>query len=164
MAAVAVLARWFAGTSIDTDGLDRSSLEARIRTHARIGDFVRRTPLLSERLRAAWQRRASELLREHDVLITPALANPPIEARSWSHESWLANVRANVEYAPFAAPWNLAGYPAMVVPMGVHPEVGTPVAVQLVGRPGSEALLLSVAATLERVRPWSRTAPGYLPA
>ncbi len=163
-AAVGALARWFAGTSIDTQDLDRAALEPRVRMHARIGDFVRRTPLLSERLRAAWQRRAGELLRVHDILVTPALANPPIAARAWSQESWLANVRANVEYAPFAAPWNLAGYPAMVVPMGVHPEIGTPVAVQLVGRPGSEQLLLSVAATLERVRPWSRTAPGYLPA
>lgn len=160
-AAVAVLSRWFAGASIDTDDVDRSSMERRTRTHVQIGDVVRRTPLLSERLRAAWRRRAAELLRENDVLITPALAAPPIEARSWSGESWLANILANVAYAPFAAPWNLAGYPAMVVPMGVHPEVGTPVAVQLVGRPGSEARLLSVAATLERVRPWSRTAPAY---
>jgi amidase len=163
-AAIGALARWFAGASIDTEDLDRGALESRVRTHARIGDFVRRTPLLSERLREAWQRRAAELLRVNDVLVTPALANPPIEARAWSRESWLANVRANVEYAPFAAPWNLAGYPAMVVPMGVHPQVGTPVAVQLVGRPGSEPLLLSVAATLERVRPWSRTAPAHQPA
>jgi amidase len=162
-AAIGALARWFAGASIDTQDLDRAALEPRVRVHARLGDFVRRTPLLSERLRAAWQRRAAELLSSHDVLITPALANPPIEARAWSQESWLANVRANVEYAPFAAPWNLAGYPAMVVPIGVHPEAGTPIAVQLVGRPGTETLLLSVAATLERVRPWQRTAPGYLP-
>jgi amidase len=32
--------------------------------------------------------------------------------------------------------------------------------VQLVARPGGEALLLSVAAQLESVRPWPRTAPA----
>jgi amidase len=42
-----------------------------------------------------------------------------------------------------------------------HPEHGTPVNVQLVARPGSEAMLLSVAALIERVRPWPRVAPAY---
>jgi Asp-tRNA(Asn)/Glu-tRNA(Gln) amidotransferase A subunit family amidase len=31
----------------------------------------------------------------------------------------------------------------------------------LVGRPGSEAALLTLAAQLERLRPWQRLAPGY---
>ena len=156
-AAVGALARWFAGASIDSEGLDRAVMERRIRVHAGIGDVVRRTPLLSERLRAAWQRAASELLGRFDVLVTPALANPPIEARAWAQESWVANVRANVEYAPYAAPWNLAGYPAIVVPMGVHPEAGTPVAVQLVGRPGTER-------SCSRSPPrWSGCTPGSGP-
>jgi amidase len=33
--------------------------------------------------------------------------------------------------------------------------------VQLVGRPGSESLLLALAGQLERLRPWARTAPSY---
>ncbi len=61
---------------------------------------------------------------------------------------------------PFAAPWNLAGWPAMVVPAGVHLN-GTPLSVQLVGRPGTEAQLLAVAAQLELLSPWSRIAPSY---
>jgi amidase len=48
----------------------------------------------------------------------------------------------------------------MVVPAGLHPN-GMPLSVQLVGRPGSEALLLTVAAQLELIRPWARTAPSY---
>jgi amidase len=48
----------------------------------------------------------------------------------------------------------------MVVPAGEAPD-GTPLAVQLVGRPGTEAVLLGVAAQLERARPWRRVAPGY---
>jgi amidase len=68
---------------------------------------------------------------------------------------------ANTRFAPFAAAWNVAGFPAMSVPAGVHPEHGTPMSVQLVARPGREAMLLSAAAALESLRPWRRVAPAY---
>ena len=53
----------------------------------------------------------------------------------------------------------VAGVPAMSVPAGCHPVTGTPLAVQLVARPGREGLLLSLAQSIERLRPWPRTAP-----
>ena len=49
---------------------------------------------------------------------------------------------------------------AMVVPMGVRTD-GLPVAVQLVGPPGSELRLLAVAGQLEEASPWLRHAPGW---
>ena len=99
-------------------------------------------------------------MAERDVQVTPGLAQLPIAAERWGEGRWLASVPANARYAPFAAPWNLAGWPAMVVPAGSHSN-GMPLSVQLVGRPGSEAMLLSLAAQLERVNPWARTAPTY---
>jgi amidase len=48
------------------------------------------------------------------------------------------------------------------VPAGVS-ESGLPLAVQLVATPGTEALLLALAAQLERHRPWTRFAPSYTP-
>ena len=110
--------------------------------------------------REAWRRTAERFLADHDILVTPGLAQLPIAADRWSERGLLASLAANARYAPFAAPWNLAGWPAMVIPAGSHPN-GMPLSVQLVGRPGSEALLLSVAAQLERLRPWARTAPSY---
>lgn len=160
-AAVGALARWFAGTADDADGLDEALLEPRVRTHAAIGRRLRSTPAMSERFRRSWQQRAGEFLAEHDVLVTPGLAQPPIEARRWGSGSWAATMQANIRYAPFAAPWNLAGFPAMSVPVMTHPEHGTPVNVQLVARPGSEPMLLAVAALVERLRPWPRVAPAY---
>ena len=56
--------------------------------------------------------------------------------------------------------WNIAGWPAMNVPAGVH-KAGTPLGVQLVARPGGERLLLGLAAQLEAARPWPRHAPEY---
>lgn len=158
-AAIAGLVRWFAGTADDADSLAASSLERRVRRHAAIGRVVRRTPLMSESLRDAWITRAGEFLTEYDVLVTPALARTPIEARRWGSGGWATTMAANIRYAPFAAPWNIAGFPAMTVPAGIHPVSDTPIAVQLVARPGGESLLLAVAAQLESVMPWPRTAP-----
>jgi aspartyl-tRNA(Asn)/glutamyl-tRNA(Gln) amidotransferase subunit A len=58
----------------------------------------------------------------------------------------------------FMRPFNLTGHPAIVLPA---PTPGLPVGVQLVGRLGSEALLVSVALALERswATPKSRTDP-----
>jgi amidase len=91
------------------------------------------------------------------VLVTPALAQPPIAAKAWSRRGWLTNVLVNARYAPFAAPWNLAGWPAMSVPAGLDPR-GLPLAVQLVAPPGGEAQLLAIAAQLQQLRPWPRLA------
>jgi amidase len=160
-AAIAGLARWFAGTAADADELDTARLEPRVRRHAMLGRWVRRTPLMDERLRESWIRHADEFLSEYDVLVTPALAQPPIHARRWFSGGWASTMLANIRYAPFAAPWNVAGMPGIVIPMGVHPQAGTPVAAQVVARRGRESLLLSIAAWVQRERPWRRTAPGF---
>jgi hypothetical protein len=88
-----------------------------------LGRLVRRTPLMDERLRESWIRHADSFLSEYDVLVTPALAQPPINARRWFSGGWASTMLANIRYAPFAAPWNVAGMPAIVIPMGVHPHV-----------------------------------------
>jgi amidase len=159
--AVAALARWFAGAEMDARIVaDRSQLETRVARHATAGRIALRARAVRPASRAAWQRKAQRFFADHDILVTPGLAQSPIAAKQWGEGRWLASVLANARYAPFAAPWNLAGWPAMVVPAGVHPN-GTPLSVQLVGRPGSEAQLLALAAQLELLRPWARTAPPY---
>ena len=95
-----------------------------------------------------------------DGLITPALASAPPRAVSWATRSWAANMAASVRYAPYAAPWNVAGFPGVVVPSGVRAD-GLPSAVQLVGPPGSELTLLALAGQLEKLAPWRRHAPGW---
>ena len=89
-------------------------------------------------------------------------AGPPLPARPWHERSFLANVTANSRWAPWAAPWNLAGLPALVLPAGTRPE-GLPLAVQFVGPPGAEGRLLWLAGELERLQPWRRYAPVFDP-
>jgi amidase len=159
--ALAALARWFAGAELDARLLaDRSQLQPRTARHAAAGRIALRMRAVRPASREAWQRKAAQFFGGYDLLVTPGLAQLPIAARPWGQGRWLASVLANARYAPFAAPWNLAGWPAMVIPAGLHPS-GMPLSVQLVGRPGSEALLLAVAGQLERVRPWARPAPLY---
>jgi amidase len=160
-AATAGLVRWFAGTAADAETLDAELLEPRVRRHAAIGRAVVDRGLLTDGPRDQWREQALALLSTYDVLMSPVLAQPPIRAKRWGQESWVKNMIANSRYAPFSAAWNVAGFPAMSVPAGLHPTVGTPMAVQLVARPGREATLLSLAASLEKLRPWQRVAPAY---
>lgn len=154
---VGQLARWTAGAAADAAGLDRSALQKRTRRHVAAGRLGRR--LVRPSQIEALERRVTAYFADVDVVVTPMLAQPPIAADRWSEKSWVGNLAANIRYAPFAALWNLLGWPAMSVPMpGTHPVSGTPLAAQIAGPPGSEALLLSVAAQLERDRPWTRTA------
>ncbi len=148
-AGVAAVQRWFAGAELDARTLaDRSLLEPRVARHAAVGAAVLRAGRPRPADRRRWQERVERFFADRDVLITPALAQPPIAAIVWSRRGWLANLQANTRYAPFAAPWNLAGWPAVVVPVGRHPN-GLPTSVQLVAPPGGEATLLALAAQLE---------------
>jgi amidase len=152
------LVRWFAGTEMDARLLtDRSRLGRRIRVHAALGRAAMRAGLPRPAGREKWHRHLDDFFGRHDVLLTPTLAQPPKPAVAWSGQGWFANVWSDSHYAPFCAPWNLAGWPAIAVPAGVH-STGTPLSVQLVARPGNEALLLGLAAQLERRRPWPLSA------
>ncbi|NBE81468.1 amidase [Micromonospora rubida] len=158
------IATWFAAAAADVRaaGLDRRDLQRRNRRHVALGEWAHRRGYVREADRIAWRERSIGFFADHsvDLLLTPALAGPPPEAAGWSGRSWSANMKASIRYAPYAAPWNIAGLPAIVVPVGRRPD-GLPVAVQFVGPPGSELLLLGVAGQFELQAPWARHAPGY---
>jgi amidase len=157
-------ATWFAAAYRDVEaaGLDRTALQPRSQRHVTLGERAWRRGFVREVDRAAFRDRCVAFFRDggHDLLLMPALAAAPPEAGDWSRRPWRANFLASLRFAPFAAPWNIAGLPAIAVPMGTRPD-GLPVAVQLVGPPGAEALLLAVAAQLEAANPWLRHAPGW---
>lgn len=154
---VTSLATWTAGTSVDAQGLDPRLLARRTRVHAAIGRRFLGT-VRTGTARQALRERLEPFFAEHDVLLLPALARRSPRAEPWHERGWLRNVLVNTSYSPLTPPWNLTGWPAMAVPLGTLPS-GAPTAVQLVARPGSEAVLLGVAEELERRRPWRRTAP-----
>ncbi|HTJ34977.1 MAG TPA: amidase family protein [Dactylosporangium sp.] len=160
--AARVLATWFAAASLDATDLDRAALQPRTRRHVALGEAALRRGLVRDADRAAWRERCRNWFNDggFDVLITPALATAPPAAQRWSARSWAANMLANTRYAPYAAPWNFAGFPGLVIPVGVRGD-GLPAAVQLVGPPGAELLLLGLAGQIEQAAPWRRHAPGW---
>ncbi|WP_405593355.1 amidase [Streptomyces sp. NBC_01092] len=154
---VTSLTHWTAGTAVDAKDLDPQRLTRRTRVHATVGKrFVNRVRVGESR--EELRRRLEPFFAEYDVLLTPALARRSPRSEPWHERGWLRNVMANTNYSPFTPPWNLTGWPAMAIPFGTLPS-GAPTAVQLVGRPGSEAELLALAERIEELGPWRRTAP-----
>jgi amidase len=164
-AAAGALARWMAGAHDDADayGLDRRGLQPRSATHARIGRVVRRAGLVRPATAERFRERTAGFFSDVDLLLTPITNGPPLAARPWHERSFVANITANVRWAPWASAWNLAGVPALVLPAAQRPE-GLPVPVQFVGPPGAEGRLLWLAEELERRQPWRRHAPVFDPA
>ncbi|MEO3923589.1 amidase family protein [Micromonosporaceae bacterium B7E4] len=158
------IATWLAAAAgeVEAAGLDPRTLQQRSRRHAALGVWARRRGLVREQDRTRWRERSVNFFGDHsvDLLLTPALASAPPPALGWAGRSWRSNLLTCIRYAPYAGPWNFAGLPSLVVPVGLRPD-GLPVGVQLVGPPGSELLLLGVAGQFELAGPWRRHAPDW---
>ncbi len=87
----------------------------------------------------------------YDAVLTPALAMSPRPLGWYETADPERTFDQQVMYAPHTSWVNVAGLPAITVPV-LADETGRPWSVQLVGRPGGEAALLALAAVLERAR------------
>jgi amidase len=142
--------RWQAGVAREVAelGLDLAAVEPRTAAVVRQGRRILRLGGPRPVSAATWRERFLTWLDEgrHDVLLTPAVAGPPVDVGAMRNRGYLATVLMSASRVPYTQAWNLAGLPAVVVPVRVS---GRPVAVQLVGRPGSELALLATAGRLE---------------
>lgn len=154
--------RWFAAAADYVDGVaEPAEVEERTLGHASAGRRVRR--LIRHEQLTDWRARVEKFFDRYDVLMTPVTATHPLRAEHWNERAWAANVRANVTASGgFCGMWNVAGFPAISIPFGVDPLTNTPIAVQLAAPHGSDALLLSLAASFEQWRPWPTVAPNWL--
>jgi amidase len=101
-----------------------------------------------------------------DVLLTPTLAQPPIEIgglRPREGEPPIQMLMNAAEWVPFTPVWNVTGQPAVSLPLH-QSEAGLPIGVQLVGPPAGEELLIALSAQLEEARPWAGRRPGLVAA
>uniref|UniRef100_UPI0020C619DD amidase n=1 Tax=Caulobacter sp. S45 TaxID=1641861 RepID=UPI0020C619DD len=95
----------------------------------------------------------------YDLILSPTLATPPAPLGALALNQSAASYGAAVgAYCPYTAIYNQTGAPAMSVPLYWTAD-GLPVGVQFAARIGEEALLFSVAAELERARPWASKRP-----
>jgi amidase len=93
---------------------------------------------------ASWRRELEEVFKAVDVLALPTLSEPP---------PLLAD-GARVASIRYSLPVNLAGLPALAMPVGGAPIDGWwPASLQLVGPLGAEELLVAVGLAVEAGRP-----------
>ncbi|MGH2878820.1 MAG: amidase [Solirubrobacteraceae bacterium] len=139
----------------------RSLLDRRTRETATLGGLLARTLLpFARRLEPRMRRRIGAVFAGADILVVPSTASPPLAIGAAEGMSSRATARLISGACPFAWPWNVLGWPGVSVPAGFT-GAGLPIGVQLLGPENSEALLLSLAAQLERVERWQERSAPY---
>lgn len=127
----------------------------------------------------------SDFFRKYDLYLTPVTATPAFkvgELKFKTAEHILMTIvnylklgslikasgaitrlaEANMVKFPFTQIANMAGLPAMSVPLH-WTEIGLPVGTQFIGRFGDEATLFRLAAQLEKEKPWFDKRPVLYP-
>jgi amidase len=154
------LARYFRGVHDEVRTLPHPErLEARTRAFARIGGLISDGRMNS--IRAAESElaeRVQSIYDDVDVVITPGTATGPSRIGAYQRRGALSTLALVAGRVPFQAIFNLTGQPAAVIPWG-RDDDGVPTSIQLVGRPSDEATLISLAAQLEKARPWAHWRP-----
>ncbi|WP_067890621.1 amidase [Nocardia vaccinii] len=149
---------------------------------AAAGRAVPSPELLLAHVRWTEYTRALGIFHEtYDLLLTPAVAGPPLRigqnrtpaiadtvlppllrlgvGKILSRTGFYRDtVTANLSAVPFTQLANVTGRPAMSVPTHWTAD-GLPLGTQFVGRPGSEYLLLQLAAEIETAQPWFDRVP-----
>ncbi|MGE2723131.1 amidase [Mycolicibacterium pulveris] len=154
------LSRYFKGVYDDVQTLPHPErLEARTRAFARIGGLVSAQRM--NRIRAAESQLAEAvqtIFDDVDVVLTPGTATGPSRIGAYQRRGAVSTLTLVAARVPFQAIFNVTGQPAAVVPWGADGN-GVPTSIQLVGRPFDEATLLSLAAQIEKARPWAHRRP-----
>ena len=108
-----------------------------------------------------FSRTVAGFLTRYDVFLTPTMSAPPAPIgwiTSTPEEPYRAAQRGGQTVAHSAVVANLAGNPAMSVPMTWTVE-GLPMGVHVLGRFGDEATLIRLASQMETARPWAHMTP-----
>jgi amidase len=105
------------------------------------------------RLRSWWRELPGE--DGYDILVTPTMAEPAPPIGSIKG----ASIDRIVRLVPYTMSYNVSGQPAIGLPLHWTAE-GLPMGVQLVGRYGSEGLLIRLASQLEEAAPWLDRRPA----
>jgi amidase len=100
-------------------------------------------------------------LDRFDVVVTPALAKPPVpigEIHGRGPDAWEHYQRSG-HFTPYTGIVNVCGLPAVSLPL-YESDGGLPLGVQLIGRAAGEGALLTVSSALEAALPWAERQPA----
>ncbi len=131
--------------------------------------------------RAIWKaaKAFASYFERFDIMLSPALAQPPLRIGQnritgtekcvmrvvdalqspWLKKALLRAMAArSFAFAPFTAPFNMTGQPAMSVPLYWTAE-GLPIGIQFAAKLGADGLLLRLARQLEIAQGWEARRP-----
>ena len=107
-------------------------------------------------------RHAGALFEQYDVLLTPTMPDVPWQLGRYGEDEekldglgWTARLFEHSPYTPLA---NVAGLPAMSVPLAMSEE-GLPIGMQFMAGYARDGVLLRLAGQLERAAPWWQRQP-----
>ncbi|GAA1936167.1 amidase family protein [Streptomyces durmitorensis] len=99
-----------------------------------------------------------------DVLLTPTLPELPMTLGAYAEGTealdglgWIERLN---DRSPFTTAFNVAGTPAMSVPVTADPGTGLPIGMQFAAGYGCEGRLFRLAGQLEQASPWSGRTPA----
>jgi amidase len=155
-----VVARYLRGVHDEAQAMEHPDrLERRTQGMVRLGGLVPAGQVA--RARAAEPEvaaRVNAIFEHADVVLLPGPSGPPFRIGQLHGRGALWTLNAAAAKVPWYGVFNAIGQPAASVPAGFD-AAGLPLAVQLAGRPDDEATLLSLAAQIERERPWADRRP-----
>lgn len=151
---------WQAGAAgIPVEGDDLARLEPLTRWLVERGRALSAREL-AEALEwlSLFERRLITAFDPYDAVLTPALALTPRPIGWYDADDGERNFAQQVQFTPFTSMVNVAGLPAISLPV-TQTDEGLPMGVQLIGRPGGEHVLLALGAQLERRLRWQDRHP-----
>jgi amidase len=162
------LAIWASGVAIDLENLQAitgkaptaDDVEPLTWALASMGRAVSGTAYaLGWQFLRARAREVAEWFQTADLWLTPTITQPPPPLGTFAStpQDPMGAIFKAAELAPFTAPFNATGQPAISLPLH-QTASGLPVGIQLVAAYGREDLLLRVAAALEQAAPWTHDA------
>ncbi|MEU5775168.1 amidase [Streptomyces venezuelae] len=145
--------------------VDTSTLEPVTLAGHRYGQLVTGPQLVAAlAVRNLVARSLAEYFGTYDLLLTPTVPEPPMflgeygqGAEALDGFGWIERLN---ERSPFTMAFNVAGTPAMSVPVTSDAETGLPVGMQFAAGYGAEGLLFRLAGQLEQASPWAGRTPA----
>ncbi|MFF3172924.1 amidase [Streptomyces sp. NPDC057900] len=148
------------GRPIDSSTLEPTTL-AGYRYGQRVGGAQFLTALA---MRNRVARSLARYFDAYDILLTPTLPEPPVllgtpaeGAEALDGLGWIERIN---DLSPFTMPFNVAGTPAMSVPVTADAGTGLPIGMQFAAGYGLEGRLFRLAGQLEQASPWSGRTPA----
>jgi amidase len=161
----ATLVRWIDGLATTTSRpIDLSTLEPATLACYAYGLQARAVEFAGAlEVRNLIARSVAGWFDDFDVLLTPTLPRLPHALDTYSRGAqtmdglqWTARV---FEHSPFTPVFNVAGTPAMSLPLAMSRQQGLPIGLQFAARFGAEEVLLRLAGQLEQALPWHERRP-----